>query len=95
MMGYCILLGPAYFDLHSQLSTQVRGHYMCKLDPLGINDANLHVDKFQYRGSSEQVRSPAFRALFPSLPSIHPKTPAVQKTGGRGVRLVMKERMPR
>ena len=30
---------------------------MCKLDPLGINDANLHVDKFQYRGSTEQARS--------------------------------------
>jgi len=30
---------------------------MCKLDPLGINDANLHVDKFQYRGSSEQAGS--------------------------------------
>ena len=38
-------------------SFQVRGHYMCKLDPLGINNANLHVDKFQYRGSSEQAES--------------------------------------
>jgi len=38
-------------------SYQVRGHYMCKLDPLGINDANLHVDKFNYRGSAEQAES--------------------------------------
>jgi len=38
-------------------SYQVRGHYMCNLDPLGINDANLHVDKFQYRGSTEQAES--------------------------------------
>ena len=38
-------------------SYQVRGHYMCKLDPLGINDANLHVDKFAYRGSANQAES--------------------------------------
>ncbi|EKX41726.1 hypothetical protein GUITHDRAFT_141727 [Guillardia theta CCMP2712] len=38
-------------------SYQVRGHYMCKFDPLGINDANLHVDKFSYRGSQEQADS--------------------------------------
>jgi len=38
-------------------SYQARGHYMCKLDPLGINDANLHVDKFAYRGSAEQADS--------------------------------------
>jgi 2-oxoglutarate dehydrogenase complex dehydrogenase (E1) component-like enzyme len=36
-------------------SYQARGHYMCKLDPLGINDANLHVDKFAYRGGQEQA----------------------------------------
>jgi hypothetical protein len=42
---------------------------MCKLDPLGINDANLHVDKFQYRGSSDQVRfaSPPSPILTPLL----------------------------
>jgi hypothetical protein len=38
-------------------SYQARGHYMCKLDPLGINDANLHVDKFAYRGGQEQADS--------------------------------------
>lgn len=38
-------------------SYQARGHYMCKLDPLGINDANLHVDKFAYRGGQEQAAS--------------------------------------
>ena len=38
-------------------SYQARGHYMCNLDPLGINSANLHVDKFVYRGSAEQANS--------------------------------------
>jgi 2-oxoglutarate dehydrogenase complex dehydrogenase (E1) component-like enzyme len=38
-------------------SYQVRGHYMVKLDPLGINDGNLHVDKMEYRGGAEQADS--------------------------------------
>eukprot|EP00283_Hemiselmis_rufescens_P012799 CAMPEP_0173459648 /NCGR_PEP_ID=MMETSP1357-20121228/61781_1 /TAXON_ID=77926 /ORGANISM="Hemiselmis rufescens, Strain PCC563" /LENGTH=166 /DNA_ID=CAMNT_0014427129 /DNA_START=161 /DNA_END=657 /DNA_ORIENTATION=+ len=36
-------------------SFQIRGHYMVKLDPLGINDGNLHVDKMEYRGGEDQA----------------------------------------
>jgi len=38
-------------------SYQIRGHYMVKLDPLGINDGNLHVDKMVYRGGEDQAMS--------------------------------------
>ena len=36
-------------------SHQIRGHYMVKLDPLGINDGNLHIDKMEYRGGEDQA----------------------------------------
>lgn len=42
-------------------SFQIRGHYMVKLDPLGINDGNLHVDKMVYRaGEGQAMSTPKF-----------------------------------
>ena len=40
---------------------------MVKLDPLGINDGNLHIDKMAYRGSEEQVKFPTSLDLRPLL----------------------------